>query len=270
MFEASLDFFWFQHDFIIPDGAFKIARSSKWTSEIIVQSSENRLALVLYDGKEKDNEKDFDFSTRIGIKRLWRFDASHAHRGAASHRASDHCDSFSAGGCNTASNFGAHGYPCSAYTNPAGVVVTATSANTAAAPAATATSSGPATATATLPSDAGGLSKAGVVLFSNLTRSGSYFNFRCPPQDLTFSVSTSSVYVIEVDLYYRMEDLTTQPTSISAWKNYGKMNGDKNGNYTLDINTLQLSPDLRTPAKSWFDYQFIGIAKMVIQSEIVA
>ena len=142
---------------------------------------------------------------------------------------------------------------------PQVVVVTATSANTAAAP--TATSSGPATATATLPSDAGGLSKAGVVLFTNLTRSGSYFNYRCPPQDITFGVSTSSVYVTEVDLFYRMEDLTTQPPTISAWKGLGKMNGDKNGNYTLDVNTLQLSPDLRTSAKSWFDYQFVGIAK---------
>jgi hypothetical protein len=142
---------------------------------------------------------------------------------------------------------------------PQVVVVTATSANTAAAP--TATSSGPATATATLPSDAGGLSKAGVVLFTNLTRSGSYFNFRCPPQDITFGVSTSSVYVTEVDLFYRMEDLTTQPPTISAWKGLGKMTGDKNGNYTVDINTSQLSPDLRTSAKSWFDYQFVGIAK---------
>ena len=144
---------------------------------------------------------------------------------------------------------------------PQVVVVTATSANTAAAPAATATSGGPATATATLPSDAGGLSKAGVVLFSNLTRSGSYFNLRCPPQDITFSVSTSSVYVVEVDLYYRMEDLTTVPPTISGWKGLAKMNGDKNGNYTVDINTSQLSTDLRTSAKSWFDYEFIGIAK---------
>ena len=146
-------------------------------------------------------------------------------------------------------------------TPTAQVVVTATSANTAAAPAATATSSGPATATATLPSNAGGLSNAGVVLFSNLTRSGSYFNFRCPPQDITFGVSTSSVYVTEVDLYYRMEDLTTQPATISGWKGLAKMNGDKNGNYTVDINTSQLSTDLRTSAKSWFDYQFIGLSK---------
>ncbi len=98
-------------------------------------------------------------------------------------------------------------------------------------------------------------------MFTNLTRSGSYFNLRCPPQDITFGVSTSSVYVTEVDLYYRMEDLTTQPPTISTWKGLGKMNGDKNGNYTLDVNTLQLSQDLRTSAKSWFDYQFVGISK---------
>ena len=142
---------------------------------------------------------------------------------------------------------------------PQVIVVTATSANTAAAP--TATSGGAATATATLPPDAGGLSKAGVVLFNNLTRSGSYFNLRCSPQDITFGVSTTSPYVTEVDLYYRMEDLTTQPTTISAWKNYAKMKSDNNGNYTLDVNTLQLSPDLRTPAKAWFDYQFVGFTK---------
>ena len=142
---------------------------------------------------------------------------------------------------------------------PQVIVVTATSANTAAAP--TATSGGAATATATLPSNAGGLSKAGVVLFNNLTRSGSYFNLRCSPQDITFGVSTSSPYVTEVDLYYRMEDLTTQPTTISAWKNYAKMKSDNNGNYTLDVNTLQLSPDLRAPAKAWFDYQFVGFTK---------
>lgn len=118
------------------------------------------------------------------------------------------------------------------------------------------------TATATLPANAGGLSKAGEVLFTNLTRSGSYFNLRCPPQELTFGVSTSNVYVVEVDLFYRMEDLTTQPITISPWKNAGKMTNDKNGNYTITVNTLQkLSPDLRASAKSWFDYQYIGIAK---------
>ncbi len=147
---------------------------------------------------------------------------------------------------------------------PQVIVVTATPAATQAAAATSAgsASSGNATATATLPSDAGGLSKGGEVLFSNLTRSGSYFNLRCPPQDITFGVSTSNLAVVEVDLYYRMEDLTTQPVTISPWKNLGKMTSDGHGNYTMDVNTLQnLSPDLRASAKAWFDYQFVGIAK---------
>ncbi len=117
-------------------------------------------------------------------------------------------------------------------------------------------SSSGATATATLPADAGGN------LFTNMTRSGSYFNLRCLPQDITFGVSTSNLYVVEVDFYYRMEDLTTQPITISPWKNVGKMTSDKNGNYTININTLQqLSPDLRASAKAWFDYEFVGISK---------
>ena len=151
--------------------------------------------------------------------------------------------------------------PTSLPTQTPQVIVVTTTPAAGASPVAGSSTSG-ATATATLPANAGGLSKAGEVLFTNLTRSGSYFNLRCPPQDITFGVSTSNVYVVEVDFYYRMEDLTTQPITISPWKNVGKMTSDKNGNYTIDVNTLQnLSPDLRASAKAWFDYQYIGIAK---------
>jgi hypothetical protein len=134
---------------------------------------------------------------------------------------------------------------------PQVVVVTATGG----APTSAATSSGAATATATLPASAGG------DLFTNMTRSGSFLDLRCLPQDITFSASTSNLAVTEVDFYYRIEDLTTQPLTISAWKNYGKMTGDKSGNYTIDVNTSQLSPDLRAPAKAWFDYQLVGFNK---------
>ena len=151
--------------------------------------------------------------------------------------------------------------PTSLPTQTPQVIVVTTTPAAGASPVAGSSPSG-ATATATLPANAGGLSKAGEVLFTNLPRSGSYFNLRCPPQDITFGVSTSNVYVVEVDFYYRMEDLTTQPITISPWKNVGKMTSDKNGNYTIDVNTLQnLSPDLRASAKAWFDYQYIGIAK---------
>ena len=137
---------------------------------------------------------------------------------------------------------------------PQVIVITATSANTQAAP--TAAISGGATATATLSPFAGG------DLFTNLARSGSYFALNCLPKDITFSVSTSNVYVTEVHFYYHMEDLTTQPPTISTPKDGGKMVGDNNGNYTIDFNTLMISPDTRATAKAWFDYQFVGFNKL--------
>jgi hypothetical protein len=119
-----------------------------------------------------------------------------------------------------------------------------------------ASSASGATATATLPANAGGS------LFANLTRSGSFLSMRCQPQDITFGVSTSNPGVIEVDFYYRMEDLTTQPVTISTWKNLGKMKGDSNGNYTINFNVLaNMNPDLRVSAKSWFDYEFVAVGK---------
>jgi hypothetical protein len=75
--------------------------------------------LVLYEGKEKDNEKDFDFSIGFGVERLWRVVAGHAYRSAASHCSSNRCDSFSSGGCNTASVSSADGYARSAYSDSA-------------------------------------------------------------------------------------------------------------------------------------------------------
>lgn len=116
-------------------------------------------------------------------------------------------------------------------------------------------SSGGATATATLPFGFGGN------LFTSMSRSGSYFNLRCLPQDITFSVSTENFAATEVDLYYRMEDLTTNPIWYSPWKNFGKMSTDKAGNFTINVNTMQLSQDLRYVDRAWFDYEFVGINK---------
>jgi hypothetical protein len=136
---------------------------------------------------------------------------------------------------------------------PQVIVVTATEPAPVAPPPSGGGSSG--TATATLPADAGG------TLFTSLSRSGSFISLRCLPQSVSFSVSTSNFAVAEVDFYYRMEDLTTQPVSYSDWKNAGKMVSDKNGNFTLDFNVTQINEDLRATDKGWLDYQFIGIAK---------
>ncbi len=106
--------------------------------------------------------------------------------------------------------------------------------------------------TATLPANAGG------DLFTNLTRSGDRFALKCLPEDITFGVSTSNVYVTEVDIYYRIED--RQSVSISNWHNAGAMTSDKSGNFTIDLPASAVTPDSRTHL-GWFDYQFVGINK---------
>lgn len=132
---------------------------------------------------------------------------------------------------------------------------------TAAAPAAAApaaanpTGAAPAAAespTATLPANAGG------DLFTNLTRSSDHFALKCLPSTITFGVSTSNVYVTEVDIFYRIEDRLS--VSISNWHNAGKMNTDKNGNFTMDVPASAVDPDLRSH-RAWFDYQFVGLNK---------
>ncbi|HEX2698096.1 MAG TPA: hypothetical protein VHM28_10340 [Anaerolineales bacterium] len=140
-------------------------------------------------------------------------------------------------------------------TQPAPQVIVVTATQAAGVPATGGGAPSGGTATATLPADAGGN------LFTNLTRSGSFISLRCLPQDITFTVSTQNAAVVEVDLYYRFEDLTTQPTTFTDWKNVGKMNSDKHGNFTIDFQVTQINPDLRVADRAWIDYQFVGIAK---------
>jgi hypothetical protein len=140
---------------------------------------------------------------------------------------------------------------------PQVIVVTATGG----APAAAAGSTNPTAAaplavgtpSATLPANVGGQ------YFTNFTRSGDLFYLRCQPDTITFGVSTSNPYIVEVDLFYRIEDRLS--TSITDWKNGGKMNSDKNGNFTLAFSSATVSPDFRSH-KAWFDYEFVGINKV--------
>lgn len=121
-------------------------------------------------------------------------------------------------------------------------------------PTAAATGNPPTTeATATLPANAGG------DLFTNLTRSGDHFALRCQPDTITFGVSTANVYVVGVDIYYRIEDRLS--TAISNWQNGGSMVSDKQGNFTMDFPASRVDPDVRSH-RAWFDYQFVGVNKV--------
>jgi hypothetical protein len=137
------------------------------------------------------------------------------------------------------------------------IVVTATGGAAAApaAPANTAQANVPITgsATATLPANAGGQ------YFTNLTRSGNLFYLRCQPDTITFGISTSNPYITEVDFFYRIEDQLS--VSITNWENAGKMQTDKQGNFTIDFTAASVKPDLRSH-RAWMDYEFIGINKI--------
>lgn len=139
------------------------------------------------------------------------------------------------------------------------IVVTATGQGAAApagqtteTPQATEAAAATSAATATLPANAGG------ELFTNLTRSSDHFALKCQPETITFGVSTDSPYAAEVDLFYRIEDRLS--TSVSEWKDGGKMTSDHNGNFTIDFSAATVDPDLRSH-KAWFDYQFVAINK---------
>jgi hypothetical protein len=109
-----------------------------------------------------------------------------------------------------------------------------------------------ATATATLPVSAGG------PVFTDLVRSGSFLSLRCQPLSIVFNVTSINPSVVQVDFWYRLQD--QQGTSITEWKNFGPMDTDKNGHFSLEFKSEDVHPDLRF-ARAWFDYEFIGLAK---------
>lgn len=141
--------------------------------------------------------------------------------------------------------------PPAAAAAPQLIVVTATPALSAAVADATATAFG-FEPTAPLPPDPGG------GLFENMTRSGDRLTLRCQPDSISFSVSTSNLYVTGVDLYYRIQDRLS--VSISNWEFGGSMESDKHGNFTMVFPASRVDQDLRSH-RAWFDYQFVGVNK---------
>lgn len=113
--------------------------------------------------------------------------------------------------------------------------------------------SGGATPTATLPVSAGGS------VFTDLARSGSFLDLRCQPLSITFSVTATNPAVTQVLFFYRLQD--QQGTSITEWKNFGAMDTDKNGHFSLEFKSEDVHPDLRF-ARAWFDYEFVGLSKL--------
>lgn len=94
--------------------------------------------------------------------------------------------------------------------------------------------------------------------FKDVTYSNPSFSLRCPPKEITFTATAADPYITAVDFYYRIED--RKGTTISEWKNIGRMQATGNGTFSLTISGETIHPDLRK-ALAWFDFQFVGLNK---------
>jgi len=94
--------------------------------------------------------------------------------------------------------------------------------------------------------------------FQDITYSSDSFSLRCQPKEITITAKAIDPYIVDVDLYYRIED--RQGTYITEWKNVGKMNATGNGNFTKTFSGEDIHPDLRK-ALAWFDFQMVGLNK---------
>jgi hypothetical protein len=119
---------------------------------------------------------------------------------------------------------------------------------TEAAPAQSTSSEGPVTVEASL---WGGF-------FKDVTYSSPAFSLRCPPKEITISGTATDAAITAVDFYYRIED--RKGTTISEWKNAGRMQPNGNGNFSITISGEDIHPDLRK-ALAWFDFQLVGLNK---------
>ena len=94
--------------------------------------------------------------------------------------------------------------------------------------------------------------------FKDVTYSGDSFSLRCFPGEITISGTTTNADITVVELYYRIED--RNGTTISEWKNAGRMQSTGNGNFSKTVSGEDIHPDLRK-ALAWFDFQLVGLNK---------
>jgi hypothetical protein len=94
--------------------------------------------------------------------------------------------------------------------------------------------------------------------FKDITYSNPSFSLRCQPTEITFTATANDPAITAVDFYYRIED--RKGTTISEWKNAGRMQVTGNGTFSMTILGETIHPDLRK-ALAWFDFQLIGLNK---------
>ena len=94
--------------------------------------------------------------------------------------------------------------------------------------------------------------------FKDIVYSNPAFSLRCQPTQITFDAVATNPAITSVDFYYRIED--RKGTTISDWKNQGKMQVTGAGTFSLTLLGETIHPDLRK-ALAWFDFQLVGLNK---------
>jgi len=94
--------------------------------------------------------------------------------------------------------------------------------------------------------------------FEEITYSNPSFSLRCQPTQIMFNAVTKDPAITAVDFYYRIED--RNGSTISEWKNPGRMQVTGTGTFSMTIAGETIHPDLRK-ALAWFDFQLVGLNK---------
>lgn len=94
--------------------------------------------------------------------------------------------------------------------------------------------------------------------FQEISYSSPSFSLRCQPTQITFDATVKDPAITAVDFYYRIEDRVG--TTISEWKNQGRMQVTGAGTFSLTLSGETIHPDLRKQL-AWFDFQLVGLNK---------
>lgn len=97
-------------------------------------------------------------------------------------------------------------------------------------------------------------------VFKDISLSSNLLTLRCYPREININITANLPEIVSAIMYYRMVD---NPGALypSEWINLGEMQSDKQGHFSLVLEGLDLSPNLRVLEKAWIDFQFIGINK---------
>ncbi len=91
--------------------------------------------------------------------------------------------------------------------------------------------------------------------FTNMSVSGDKFSLRCNPKEISFDVTTTDVYITQVDLYWRLRD--KHSTFVPNWSWGRTMDTDGLYHFWITINGSDIPADLRKK-QAWFDFEFVG------------